>query len=585
MITAIIDEKGKEVYSFSQLEKSLVNTRQNLLVCRQRRYECIEAFLSPYGLKINTVGQDRKVQAQCRLFKLTAAVKTYQRLLAARRPKVFCRTWDQEGRSAALLLEKSINQQFEVMAMEKVFRQCVQDGLFAAGVLKTGVGEDGMIYCEVVDFDDVVFDTAANSFQSLRFLGNFYRVPVNEATALLGDKSANAQSQVQVHFENYDVKNLSTSIAPDTLEPEVEFLDIFLTRERLLVTFLARARTSYEVVKVQPYIGPETGPFNMLTFGEMPKSVIPMAPALEWRELSQAIDDITSKLFRQARRQKEVVVSNGEIDDLKRIGKAGDSDYISVAGNAREAAISMQLGGPNQQNFAFNITAQEWFNVLSGNLNVLAGLGTEAGTAHQEELLNANAGGMVDEMRDRVHAFARDISYKIGWYVWHSNMVIPVDIKSPSGMATVTHLWTPEQRTQSWDQFRFDIEPYSMVPQTPMSLSAQLNKTIAEVVMPLAGPLAQQGYIVDAAKIVAMTARLNNLPELDEIVVMNPAVAMMAQAQAQPGGAEPPPPPREYIRTSRSQPTTASKNAAIRAQAAGQNQQPKQQAQAAGQVA
>ena len=183
---------------------------------------------------------------------------------------------------------------------------------------------------------------------------------------------------------------------------------------------------------------------------------------------------------------------------------------------------------------------------------------------------------MIDEMRDRVQGFACSICSKLAWYLWHSNMVIPVDVQSTHGTSKATLMWTKEMRNQSWDQFDFDVEPYSMIPETPATERDKINTLVSSVIIPLMPALAQQGYILDAAKLVAINAKLSNLPEIEEIIRMNPAVAMMA---AQQGGGQPPQQPAgnpnkpngEYTRTSRrGAPTAGARNAELQAAARGE---------------
>ncbi len=569
MIT--VDDEGN--YDLAAIKTALLQHKSQMLAARERRYDAVLEYNKPYHGDLVGVATSRAVP-QARQFMFNRAVQVYCRLLAARRPKVNVRTWDSDGRPYAGLLEKGVNNQLKVMKMESVFKRCVLDAMFAAGSTKTGIDTTGSVYCKEVDFDDLVLDHAANNIKDMRYIGNFYRMPYSEVENIVPAEYAKI-TQVYIG-DPWDVKPLSTPLPPDTIEPEVEFLDVFLVRERMIVTFVTSNRTSFTELSVTPYVGPEEGPFDLLYLGEQPKSVLPMPPGWVMKELSRAIDEITSKLFRQARRQKNIIVGPDK-KDLERIMKSMDSDYLVTNRDAREAASELSFGAPNQQNFSFILAAAEMFNEAAGNVKVLAGLGTEADTAHQEELLNQNAGGMIDEMRDRVQSFAAAICTKIAWYLWHGNMVLPIDVSSTNGTATVTMMWTKEMRTQGWDQFDFSIEPYSMVPETPATERDKINELVSTVIIPLMPALAQQGYILDAAKLVELNAKLSNLPEISEIIRMNPAIAMMAQQQG--GGQQsqtpnPQKPNGKYERTSRrGAPTQGARNAELQAAAQGAAQE------------
>jgi len=92
----------------------------------------------------------------------------------------------------------------------------------------------------------------------------------------------------------------------------------------------------------------------------------------------------------------------------------------------------------------------------------MAGLKSDARTATQAQLLQANANVTVEDMRDIIYEAGAELNKKMAWYL-HTDPLIDLPLtKRRAGGGQVQLRLTPEQRSGDFLNFAFNIKARSM---------------------------------------------------------------------------------------------------------------------------
>ncbi|HYE77729.1 MAG TPA: hypothetical protein VEI97_07070, partial [bacterium] len=346
-------------------------------------------------------------------------------------------------------------------------------------------------------------DVHARDFREAGFLGHRYRVPLETVKDSKLYSKARKDLQPSAHSpynlegdERVGVMGRGHRAGDEEFEDFVDLWEVYVPRKRLVLT-LADEHVSgdcYEPLREQEWLGPDCGPYHILGLGVVPGNAMPKAPMQDLRDLAELANNLWRKLEAQARRQKEVLlVSRGADADGKRTVDASDGEAIGV--DRPEATRAVSYGGPNQMNLAMFLQTKDLFSWLSGNLDILGGLGAQSPTATQDRMLDQNSSRAVSDMQDRVVTYTAGVVKALCWYWFHDPRKVMRTKYSPPGMPEVTteRRVTPEQRMQTrWADLDIGIHPYSMQHSTPQGRAAALNQMVQQVIIPLMPILAQQ---------------------------------------------------------------------------------------------
>jgi hypothetical protein len=235
---------------------------------------------------------------------------------------------------------------------------------------------------------------------------------------------------------------------------------------------------------------------------------------MQWTDMSDAINRMWRKLIRQAERQKEVLlVQSASGKDGESLRDANDGEIVSVQ-NPQGIQVTRH-GGIDQQTHAFSINTRNQLGYLMGNIDAIGGLGAQTSTLGQDQMLSQSANRMIDDMRQEVSRFHRSVMGDLAEYLWQDPYIELPLVKRVGGSIEVPFVWTPEQREGDFTQYNIDIEPYSLRGSTPEERLAKLNKILTELVIPM-------GMQVDQQQFARTMAKYTNLPELEEILHLDP---------------------------------------------------------------
>ncbi len=492
-------------------------------------------------------------------------VNTIRRLVAAKAPVPWIRPPSRDLHDFALSLQWNLAEHCKLINLQETLADCTVDGLYFGGHAKIVVnnfmhpetGESSQRpFVDYIDYEDWFHDCYAREWEKMQFMGDYYRMPI---------------SVLQDNPDRYDpdsVKKLSNStsrlgvqdrvggepLEGDEFDQTVVLRDVWLQHEGLLVTMGADSNGA--VLREQEWQGHPKGPYRRLAFLRVTGSSIPASLALSQLDLNYAINIASNRNNQDIQAKKRLLLTQrGQEQDIKAINAALHNEAVGVDNPA--GATEVNFGGADPKDMVFIQQAVEMFSMQGGNLKSLAGLGVEANTLGQEELIKGSSNLMTADMGDTVRDFARDIMQTLAWYMVKGPDQTTYSTQQTFAGTASTIPFGSDQRAQmgNLDQYHLDIEPYSMEHQTPMGQFQKLANVWNTIVMPAAQLMMAQGRMPNVMGLLQNAAEYLNLPECADLVMAMPQQQGQPQDQGgapQQQSAPAPSGERTYRRTSQS---------------------------------
>lgn len=581
-------KKAKEAtVDFDRLTYAMQRSRWVLRYFRETRREMVRQYV---GFHWSEEGAYKQVPVNL----LALYVSIVGRGLIAKQPRVMLSTFDKSQKPAVNAMESWVNQQIGRMNLAGTLQRVVLDALFSIGVCKVALATPadsatagwnlraGMPFAERVDLDDFVFDVHARDFSECSFIGHRYRAPLEVVrNSKLYSKARLDLTASDDSFYNLEGDERISVLGrgfyagggqDEEFEDMVDLWEIYLPRHRLIVTLqddnLAAAVSGNNkefngiknftggALRVQKWLGPETGPYHILSYATVPGNAMPKAPLQDLYDLHMVTNESYRKLERQsARLKKNVLVSKGAMDgDGQRLMSANDGDMVGVddPNNFKEVV----QGGPDQTLLLIAQHYKDLYDFMAGGLSLLGGLAPQSKTLGQDKMLNQNASGQVSDMQDTTVEFVSKTVSALCWYWWHDPFQTMQVKHSLPGMPemSINRKVTPQMRQRGrFEDLDVEVDPYSLQRQTPQQRVQALTQLVQNLITPMMPLLQQQGVAFDINTFLQKISKYMDMPDLAEIVTMQEP----PQQQAGEGG--PPSAPqtttpnqtsREYVRRS-----------------------------------
>lgn len=511
------------------LRKSMEQSFIELEPFRRKRNEVIE-FFSGAHYSDNGSKVERPVN------NIWTATEIYTLLLAANNPQVKITSDVFELRSLAADWEVVTNKLIEEACLKKKVRRWVRDAIFSIGIMKVGLGitdesyhiDDEYIpvtaaFAENVSLDDWGFDTQATEYGQIRYAFDRYqikletlerlRVPgrilANIKPARPDDSTFNRGEETAA-----DITQQGRMPLDDGLEPVANVFDVWLPSQAKIITILDDALD--EPLREVEWTGRRHGMYRLLGFSEVPDNVMPLGMAQQIRDLDEGVNDLYRKLFRQARRQKIVtLVQRGEEDDGDAVASSSDGEisYVDDPKNVQQVAY----GGIDQGNLAFTMHLDDRLSRQAGNLDAMAGLGPQAETATQDQMIHGTVNAKLNKMSEILTDATCELVMDLHFLWWTDperiyEGVRPLQVPNMNiGVPIGPDLQglTPEHRAdvERWFRFNTKVEPFSMRYVSPEERLQQLDDTLDRLgpYLPLA---MEQGVMIDFEEYITLRAEL-----------------------------------------------------------------------------
>ena len=515
-----------------RLREAVKASRQKLEPFRVRHKQALEQYV---GVYYSDDGATKPVHVNL----MELATNIYERQLVARPPQVLVFTKNEQFKPYSIEYESLLNESLDDGKIHKILQRAVKSALFSMGIIKVGIEDNGVVEQDGMEFsvtqpyvsnillDDWVHDMSARSVEEMSYCGHRYLMDLDEARKFPGFKQSVRKELVardsSGHNESGDerVNTLAsgTSGANTEIHDKVELWEIFLPKERLVVTF--GPNEGAKPLRIMEWNGPDNqlGPYHLLWFSEVPGNSMPLAPAMLWQGLYNIVNGLYRKLERQSQRSKIIGMTRGmDTGDAEKIRQTSDGEVVAV--DNPDSVIEKQFGGIDQRNFAFMLQSRQMFSWLAGNLDALGGLAASSDTVGQDKMLTASANQRVAGMQDLVLEFTRDIIRGYGYWLWEDPVqTYDVELTFPD-LPSVTSQLSPEEREgHSVYEHEVRIEPFSMQYLSPGQRLQSINQIVQGVIIPSLPLLQQQGMGLDMESLLEVYAKYANLPELRDIII------------------------------------------------------------------
>jgi len=422
-------------------------------------------------------------------------------------------------------------------------------------------------FVKLVSFDDYVRDMSARSAYEPAFEGDRYYLTKEEILNRYpkSEKWVSKLTEADLSMQDNEGQERTEEISHspvtggDNWQNKVAVWDIWLAKERLMVTYLATR--DEEPLNITELDSPEESPYHCLWFTNVPDNAMPLPPFSVLRNMQELANSLFRRLSAQAKNQKRVAAFADE-DSANEFKKAHDLDGIKYDG---QEPRNIEVGGVDQRTLALLTQVRDMFSWAAGNLDSLGGLSPMAETARQDEMLMRSASAQIADMQDATAEFARKIFRQLAWYEWTDPARERILEKPIPGTDLVVPVrWSKETREADFLDFNFNINPMSMREDNPALKVQKIQAVISNIFTPLFPFMQQQGLGLDVRRLTGLVADYNNIPELEQIIVsVDPNAAMEGQ---RPSGNPIPKPAkteRQYTRVNRSAGTRRGSDAAL----------------------
>jgi hypothetical protein len=478
---------------------------------------------------------------------MNQAARIYTVALAANNPQVLVSTPRVENTPFARRFEVNLNKLISDMALDTTFRAIVLEAFFCMGsgvvmMRDTDTRFHGLLESEEdvwldpgepwlnrVSLDDLILDMPAKERTKMRFCGHRYRADYEKVMDEPGYHKEFKAKLKPTSREALDTTAAARELGTDSAEDDdlkdmVWLQDVWIAENKSVSTLACDQDLPPAIER--EWTGSQAGPYKFLSLGDVPDRIIPAAPAMNLTGQHRLLN----RLYRRMEADSDAhrvnpVYPPGDADFAERLRTAGRNDWIR--GNDPKAIQSVEVGGVDQRDMALATYLMDVFDRMGGNLPAMGGLGAQAATLGQEELIHGQLSRNVADMRMAVVSFASDCILDLGRLMWEDqNLELQSSIPVGNSGIEVRSDWTPDNRKGAFEDYEFRVEPYSMVFKTPEQKLQELFQVLQQIA-PLWPMFQASGATLDAEAIVAEIARLKNRPEFKRFITFaNPAMML-----------------------------------------------------------
>jgi hypothetical protein len=521
-----------------RLLKAIKSSRDAMEPFRRVRKELVRDYV---GSWYSVDGAQNKTLVN--LMNQTARIYTVA--LAANNPQVLVSTPRVETLPFARRFEVNLNKLISDMALDQTFRAIVLDAFFCIGcgvvmMRDTDTRFHGLLESEEdvwldpgepwlnrVSLDDLILDMPAKELTKMRYCGHRYRADYEKVMDEPGYSKKVKDKLKPSSREAMDSTGATREIGTDPSEDDdlkdmIWLQDVWIAENKSVATLACDQ--DLEPLIERDWTGSQAGPYKFLSLGDTPDRVIPTSPAVNLK----GMHDLQNRLHRRmeadsdAHRVVNVYHPSGATDAEKIRTAERNSWQMS---NDPKNISQVEVGGIDQRDMAMATFIQEEYDRMAGNLQAMGGLGPQASTLGQEELVHGQLSRNVADMRMSVVTFAADCILDLGRLMWE-DQTLELQSSIPVGNSgiQVSSDWTPDYRLGAFEDYEFKVEPYSMVFKTPEQKLQELFQTLQQIA-PLWPMFQASGATMDAEAILDEIARLKNRPEFKRFITFaNPAM-------------------------------------------------------------
>lgn len=515
---------------FKKLVDTMKYNQKKFEVYRDNRIKFIRQFV---GMHYSDDGSGDKIPLNL----LELMVNVYTSQLVSKNPQASVTAGVKQLKPAAKTLELAVNHLIDEISLGKTLKKGTTDSLFSLGIGKVGLNysktvemggfkhDVGQPFADMVQIDDFIYDLKARAWETISFAADRFRIPLEQVKDCgLYSKEAVKQIKPEKDKKYSRQENRASDITSDNADYRDEgfkdycqIWDVWLPEENQIVTV---SFDSDIPLRVNDWTGPEHGMYHLLGYTDVPGNIMPLSPISLLFDLHELTNNLYRQLGRQALRQKTITAYEGKaVKDADRIRQSPDGETVRV--DNIDKVKEMKYGGADQMNIAFTTLAKQNFSYFGGNLDSIGGLGAQAETAKQEQLIAASSSQRLASMGLDVKEWAGGIMKDLAWYLWHDPLIeLPVVKRVEGTDLEVTETFSPETQEGDFFDYNITINPYSMKDSTPEEQVGGVMAYLRETA-PFQPQMQQQGVNIDFEALTNLVADVKNIPQMKEIITFS----------------------------------------------------------------
>jgi len=518
-----------------RLRRSMEQSRKLMEPYLRNRNDAVKQYV---GKHYSDNGSPTRVPVNL----LALLVNVLIRNLGARAPKTFVRPRRgyKELAPAAWDFEIALNATLKRVAFGKSLRLCILDALFSNGFVKIALHEEGSAeigdmrfqgfhpFADPVSLDDFVIDLEKKRWDQAGFIGDRYALDYEQVMeSRLFDKRAKqgllpsdaTHIDEQTGLERTRAVGADKPVGEEPYRDQLEVWDVWLPGPKLIVTMTLDDERA--PLLIREWNGPDRGPYRHLGYIDVPDAILKSSPVALLTDLHALANEMYNKARDQGMDQKDILgVMPEAADDAQAIIDAGDRDVVKIA--HPDKIKDFHFPGVDQYTLAFALEVMQRFSYFAGNLDVLGGLGVQADTATQEQMISSSASAQIQDMQAITADFVRDCCEDIGHLLWHDPLIeLPLS-RRPRGFEKLgveqQFTWSPEHRVGEFLRYNIEINPHSLRDKTPQQQLNTVMTFLNQVFAPNAMFAMQQGVGLNFEGMARLWARLADMDEIEEIL-------------------------------------------------------------------
>lgn len=474
----------------------------------------------------------------------------------------------------------AINAVAQRLNLRRKFRRLVQDALYGVGICRIGMvrgrnipireiapeldeeGEVGIgkLEVQVISLESWVHDCQADCIEEREFCGHAYWVDKEDIDQYLpGVKTADLQVEEKRWIDEHGHEMAGAISRGVDGEGQSGFRDkywlwdLWVPKENMIITTPVNGTGA--IANVRSWSSRPGGPYLFLYYRELPDQAIPLSIQADLALVHDSLNSTFRKLIDQTREAKTVLgYKPGHEDDAAAVRDASSREIVAMRDPS--SVQEFNYNGPDQSLLGMLLQTRELASIIGGNTDVLAGLGVQAPTATQEQMISETAGGKVRLHEVDTADFYVEVFEAIRWYLYHEQMEpIPIvgqvegtDIRFSQTFNAAKAQAMPGR----FNSFLLKIEPYTGIYRSPEQRFNALLMLWERLIMP-GVQLGVLDKTPDMERLLEIAAQYLDMPEVRTLLreVAPEEQAMMGEDSAR----QSPTTTRNYVRRSAPGPT------------------------------